>query len=125
MSSRLSRRVLAQHMAERLLDGDTAVMDELAALLISEGREREADILVRDIEDQLAESGQLVVTVESARKIDASVRKQVEQLFPGKKVHIREVVRPELIGGLKISTPSQVLDTTVRAKLKTLRETKI
>lgn len=124
MSSRLSRRVLAGHVAQRLIDGDTAVMDELAALLVSESREREADILVRDIEDHLADRGQLVVTIESAREVDPSVKKQVAALFADKTVHIREVVRSELIGGIKITTPARTLDATVLGKLKTLRGAK-
>lgn len=125
MSGRLSRRVLAKHAAERLARGEAVVIDELAALLVSEGREREADILVRDIEDQLARDGQLVVTIESARKVDDSVRQQVAKLFPKKTVHIREVIRPELIGGLKITTPARTLDATVLGKLKTLRGAKL
>lgn len=125
MSGRLSRRVLAKHAAERLVRGEAEVIDELAALLVSEGREREADILVRDIEDQLARDGQLVVTIESARKVDDSVRQQVAKLFPKKTVHIREVIRPELIGGLKITTPARTLDATVLGKLKTLRGAKV
>lgn len=125
MSGRLSRRVLAKHAAERLVRGEVVVIDELAALLVSEGREREADILVRDIEDQLARDGQLVVTIESARKLDDEVRRQVGELFPKKTVHIREVIRPELIGGLKITTPARTLDATVLGKLKTLRGAKL
>ena len=125
MATRLSRRILARHVAGRLAEGDQSVMTDLAAMLIDEGRTREADILVRDIEDQLATDGQLVVTVEAARAMTAQQKKQVEALFPGKTVHIREVVRPELIGGLKVTTPTAVLDGTVSAKLKSLKETKL
>lgn len=125
MSSRLSRRALAHHAASRLLEGDSNVMDELAALLISEGREREADILVRDIEDHLARHGQLVITVESAREIDDSLKRQITKLFDGMIVHIKEVINPSLIGGFKITTPTQSLDATVASKLKTLRAMKV
>lgn len=125
MSSRLSRRTLATHVARRLLEGDNSVIDELAALLINEGREREVDILVRDIEGQLAQMGELVVTVESAHEIDEGIRKQVAKMFFDKTVHIREVVRPELIGGVKITTPARMLDETVAAKLANLRAMKV
>ena len=125
MARQLSRRVLAAHAANRLIAGDSSVMEELAALLIEEGREREVDILVRDIEDHLSRNGQLVVTIESARAIEDSVRVCVASLFPKKTVHIREIIRPELIGGLKITTPARTLDATVLGKLKTLREAKV
>lgn len=125
MAVRLSRRVLASHAADRLIDGDNSVIEELAALLVTEGRERESDILIRDIEDQLSRRGQLVVTIESARAVDDSTRASVAELFSGQTVHIREVIRPELIGGLRITTPARTLDATVLGKLKTLRKGKI
>ncbi|OYX43373.1 hypothetical protein B7Y94_01535 [Candidatus Saccharibacteria bacterium 32-49-12] len=125
MASRLSRRKLAIHAANRLLEGDESVIDELAALLIAERREREADTLVRDIEDQLGFSGELVVTVETAHKIDETIRQQVFQLFPDKTVHIREVIKPELIGGFRVTTPERVLDATLASKLSALRAMKV
>lgn len=125
MPTRLSRRKLATHAADRLLAGDNSVIDELAALLISEGRVREADLLKRDIESKLADRGQLVVTVEAARPISGESKRQIEQMFAGKTVHIVEKIRPELIGGFKISTPSQVLDASIATKLMSLRTMKV
>ena len=125
MSGRLSRRTLATYVAKRLADGDKRVIDELAAFLIAESREREADILVRDIENQLAEFGELVITVESAHQIDERTKRQVKQMFADKKVHIREQINPELIGGVKITTPTQMLDQTVATRLANLRAMKV
>lgn len=125
MAGRLSRRKLAIHAAERLIAGDSAVVDELAALLIDERREREADLLVRDIEDQLAQRGEMVVVVEAARTIDSDTKRQIEQLFPGKNVSIREVIRPELIGGFRLMTPAQLLDISLAKKLSDLRAMKV
>ncbi len=125
MSSRLSRRTLATHVAQRLVEGDGSVIEELAALLIDDGRVREADILARDIENQLAILGEVVVTVESAQPIDDSVRARISKMFEGKTVHIREIVRKELIGGVKISTPTRMLNETVAAKLAALKAMKV
>lgn len=125
MAGRLSRRKLAIHAAERLIADDSAVVDELAALLIDERREREADLLVRDIEDQLAQRGEMVVVVEAARTIDSDTKRQIEQLFPGKNVSIREVIRPELIGGFRLMTPTQLLDISLAKKLSDLRAMKV
>lgn len=123
---RVSRRTLARYAAERLLDGDAKVMDELAALLVSEGRQRELDLLVRDIESAMAQRGTVVATVESARALDAATRRAIEELL-GKhdQVRLREVVRPELIGGVKVTTPTQAMDATIAKKLHTLRAKKI
>ena len=79
--ARTLRRKLAQHAAERLLAGDAAVIDELAALIIAERREREIDLLVQDIEAELAERGTVVVTVESARALDAATKDEIKRLL--------------------------------------------
>ena len=79
--ARTLRRKLAQHAAERLLAGDAAVIDELAALIIAERREREIDLLVQDIEAELAERGTVVATVESARALDATTKDAIKRLL--------------------------------------------
>ena len=150
---RVSRRTLARYAAERLLDGDAKVVDELAALLVSEGRQRELELLVRDIESAMAERGTVVATVESARALDAATRRTIEELLGSAvtrgrsaarvsdaetrsearaprasrapRIHLREVVRPELIGGVKVTTPTQAMDATIAKKLHTLRAKKI
>mgnify|MGYP000965188703 CR=1 FL=1 len=79
--ARTLRRKLARHAAERLLAGDAAVIDELAALIIAERREREIDLLVQDIEAELAERGTVVATVESARALDAATKDEIKKLL--------------------------------------------
>ena len=125
MTSRLSRRTLAKFAADELLAGNEQVLDQLAALLIEQRREREADILVRDIEAQLAEAGHEVVRVETAHPLDVSTRRDIEALFDDKKVYMQEIVKPELIGGLRITTSTQALDQTIARKLEMLRMAEI
>ena len=125
MTSRLSRRTLAKFAADELLAGNEQVLDQLAALLVEEQREREADILVRDIEAQLAETGHEVVRVETAHPLDVSTRRDIEALFDDKKVYMQEIVKPELIGGLRITTSTQALDQTIARKLEMLRMAEI
>ena len=55
--ARTSRRRLAEYVAERLLADDVSVIAELAALIVTERREREIELIVRDIEDSLARRG--------------------------------------------------------------------
>lgn len=125
MSAGLSRRKLASYAAERLLAGEDAIIDQLAALLVDEGREREADLLVRDIEKCLAEKGQMVLTIETAHKLSDQARQQIEQLFADKSIYWREIVNPELIGGFRLQTPTQLLDRTIAGGLNKLRAQKI
>ena len=125
MAGRLSRRALATFVAKKLLAGNDQVIDWLAALLIEERREREADLLVRDIESILADSGQMIVQVDTARPLDAATKQEIESMFDQHEVHIKETVRPELIGGVKITTPTQSLDRTIAKKLEMLRTAEI
>ena len=125
MAGRLSRRALATFVAKELLAGNDQAIDWLAALLIEERREREADLLVRDIESILADSGQMIVQVDTARPLDAATKQEIESMFDQHEVHIKETVRPELIGGVKITTPTQSLDRTIAKKLEMLRTAEI
>ena len=125
MAGRLSRRALATFVAKEVLAGNDQIIDWLAALLIEERREREADLLVRDIESILADSGQMIVRVDTARPLDVATKKEIESMFDQHEVHIKETVRPELIGGVKITTPTQSLDRTIAKKLEMLRTAEI
>ncbi|QCT40626.1 F0F1 ATP synthase subunit delta [Candidatus Saccharibacteria bacterium oral taxon 488] len=131
--ARTLRRKLAQHAAERLLAGDAAVIDELAALIIAERREREVDLLVQDIEAKLAERGTVVATVESATPLDTVTKDKIKNLLSSKtnasnqdiNVLLRESIDQALIGGFKLRTPTATLDATIAKKLNDLRAKKI
>ena len=129
----VSRKKLAKYAAEQILAGNDAVLEEIAGLLIYEKHEREVDLLVRDIEAELAERGEIVASVESARALDDSTRRKIEQFLAAAasdknskpKVSLRESIDPTLIGGLKLRTPTATLDATVLKKLNDLRAKKI
>ena len=129
----VSRRKLAKYAAEQILAGNDAVLEEIAGLLIYEKHEREVDLLVRDIEAELAERGEIVASVESARALDDSTRRKIEQFLASAasdknskpKVSLRESIDPTLIGGFKLQTPTTTLDATVLKKLNDLRAKKI
>ena len=177
--ARTLRRKLARHAAERLLKGDVTVIDELAALIVHERREREIDLLVQDIEAELAAHGTIVATVESATPLDEATKDAIKRLLSSNsgmesltsvegrsaarasrkdagsearapetdgsdratqhvelpdmevpsdridQVRLREIIRSELIGGVKITTPTQVMDATIAKKLNDLRAKKI
>ena len=120
MSARISRRKLAIYVAEQLAAGSSGAIDELAALLATERRVDEVDLIVRDIETELANRGVLVVTVETAEGLDIKSKQAIVD-FLGGEVVLREVVKPELIGGVRIETPTMELDETIAKKLQTLK----
>ena len=125
MTLKISRRKLADHAASRIIAGAPDAISELAAYLIESRRTNEADLLVRDIEDRLAELGTVVVTAVSAEVLSDTLRRDVETLvlerYPDASVRLRERVDPNLIGGIVIRTPREELDASVRTALNRLK----
>ena len=129
----VSRRKLAKYVAEQIIAGNDTIMEEIASLLVYEKRQREIELLVRDVEAELAENGEIVASVESARALDDNTRRKIEQFLATAasdknskpKVSLRESIDPTLIGGFKLQTPTATLDATVSKKLNDLRAKKI
>ena len=109
------------------------MLEEIVGLVIYEEQGREVDLLVRDMEAVLAEGGEIVASVESARALDDNTRRKIEQFLATAasdknskpKVSLRESIDPTLIGGFKLQTPTATLDATVSKKLNDLRAKKI
>ena len=127
MQAKLSRRKLAQYVVANSKDGivPSDIIDELAAYLVSSGRQRELTLVVRAIEDMFEESGVVIATVTSARPLDGVVRERLVEKIDAEEVHLREVIDETIIGGLKLETPSASVDVTVRHKLSLLGSAKV
>lgn len=129
----VSRRKLAKYAAEQIMAGNDTIMEEIASLLVYEKRQREIELLVRDVEAELAEHGEIVASVESARKLDVDTKRDIEKYLISavgtnnnkSKVTLKESINPTLIGGFKLRTPTATLDATVLKKLNDLRAKKI
>jgi F0F1-type ATP synthase delta subunit len=129
MAARVSRRKIAAYCAERLIANDSTVTTQLAAYLVDERRTRETDLIVRDIESALARRGVMVADVASATELSSGVRKEIEKFLADthdiESVHLREALDPELLGGVKVTTPEAQFDATIRRKLTTLKASKL
>lgn len=124
---KLSRRKLAAYIADQYDKGVPLQrsMRELAAYLVETGRTREAQLIVRAIEDELEARGTVVVTVTSARALSAAMRREIAALIGAKKLELRETVDPDVIGGVRVETPSALLDATIQRKLTLLHGAKV
>ena len=129
----VSRRKLAKYAAEQIMAGNDTIMEEIASLLVYEKRQREIELLVRDVEAELAEHGEIVASVESARKLDVDTKREIEKYLMSavgannnkSKVMLKESINTTLIGGFKLRTPTATLDATIAKKLNDLRAKKI
>jgi F0F1-type ATP synthase delta subunit len=127
MADKLSRRKLAQFVADRSNSSKTLheALESVAAYLIDSRRLRESALIVRAIEDELAARGRVIATLTTARPLDAQLRSQVEALIGAKEVMTREIVDPAVIGGVRIETPGKTLDATIQTKLLALTRAKL
>lgn len=123
MASRLSRRKIAEFVAARLLAGGTVkdVLREVAAHLIDNRRTREIDLLVREIEDVLAERGVVVANVTTAHPLTDTLRGEINTIIGAKSLQLRESVDESVLGGVRIDMPGKQFDGTIQRKLTALR----
>jgi F-type H+-transporting ATPase subunit delta len=122
MASRISRKKLADYVAERLAKGDKpgAAIKELAAFLIDTRRIREVELIARDIESALARRGIVVADVTSAFPLTEALKDDIKKLVGGKKLVLRETVDPSVLGGIRLTTPEERLDATLKRKIQGL-----
>lgn len=127
MAQRLSRRALADYIAEQWSAGvDRAkLIRQLAAYLVENRRTNEAILIVRDIEAALAEKGQLLAKVSSARELSSQVKDglimQLKASQHAKSVELNTEVDANLLGGMKVELPGQEFDGTLRQRLQALK----
>ena len=125
--TKLSRRKLSQHAANRLVAGDSVreVMRELGAYLIENRRRRELELVVRDIEIALLSRGIAIADTTSARALSEAAIKEITAMIKSNysdisQVALREHIDPEVIGGVRIELSDRQLDATIRTKLEKL-----
>jgi F-type H+-transporting ATPase subunit delta len=127
MAARVSRRKIALYVTRQLLEGakQKAVMEEVAAFLVETRRTRELDLVIRDIEGELAASGIVVADVLSAYPLADELKKEVGRLVGAKDLQLRETIDPSVLGGMRISVPGRRFDGTIRHKLEALKAKQI
>ena len=128
MVTKLSRRKIATVVAERLLEGDKTIIKDLAGYLFYTKQTRSINLLIRDIENALLDKGVLAATVVSAHDLADSVKKQIDAFLldesGANSVQVQYSIDKDLIGGIQISTPQAILDTSIKNKLQRLKAAK-
>lgn len=128
MNSKVSRRVLARVIAERLIAEPKNTkhwMQATAAYLVEHGLVEDADLLMNDVARELfAQDGRLMVHVASARPLSETIRAELKthlrEATNAAHVEMSESVDPTLLGGLVAKTPDAELDLSVRRRLRQL-----
>lgn len=128
MAAKISRRKLAEYVAAELVSKNKDVLRSLAAYLIDTRREREAELIIRDVAAALERQGVVLVEAVSATKLTADITRHIQSLVqkqaPDASVHIDEKIDSSVIGGIKVTTPTSSYDSTVRHNINALRALK-
>lgn len=123
---RLSRRTIAAYAADELLAGrKDALLPKLAAYLVEHRMTGGIELLVADVERQLARRGVLVADVASARPLGDELQQTITNMLTAASgvttVLPRLRIDSGLLGGIVITSPVGTLDTSIRSKLRQLK----
>ncbi len=98
----------------------------LLEFIVAQGRARHLPQILEELSDLAAEARQSVVAeVRSAVALDDSQREQLASALSkatGKKVEVKVLVDPSVIGGIVSKVGDTVIDGTVRRRLEQLKE---
>ncbi|MGH2818052.1 MAG: ATP synthase F1 subunit delta [Actinomycetota bacterium] len=98
----------------------------LLAFVVEQGRARQLPQILKELSDLAAEARDSVVAeVRSAIPLDAKQRKALTAALSkatGKKVEVKVLVDPSVIGGIVAKVGDTVIDGTVRRRLEQLKE---
>lgn len=123
------RTRIAQVIADRTLKGgsDDKLVREVAAYILAERRVGELNSLMRDVQEDWAQAGQVEVIASSAYPLSPEVRRDIEaqvtSLYPNaRRIIVTEVLDPDVIGGVRLRLANQQLDLSVEAKLNKFKQ---
>lgn len=124
--AKIGRRRLAREAARLLIAQPSRraeLVRQIAAYLIDTKQTRQADLLLKDIADELyLQNKQLTADVTHAYDLSAETQDAITVMLRAAtgatSVELRLSKDTDIIGGIMVRTPRQELDATVRRKLK-------
>lgn len=122
----VSRRKLVRTVVDRIeSQGSKTALKELAAYIVAHRITKQTELIINDLERELAARGRVVADAYAARPLDDSTRKvvldYVKKQTDARDVVLREHIDESLIGGVLVQAGGHQLDTTIKTKLKRLK----
>jgi F0F1-type ATP synthase delta subunit len=124
-----SRTKLARLIADKTLQSGLSrhFATEVAAYLLSERRTGELESVLRDVQADWAEAGQVEVIARSAHSLTANVKadigKRLKPLYPqARRISVIEIHDPAVIGGVRLNLADRQLDLSIRSKLDRFKQ---
>lgn len=121
-----TRSQVAKYVADNLEHNRKKALQAASAWLLESGRKRQAGYLAQDVAKEMASRGYVLTKVTSARPLTNTVMDDIAKLVKEKtgaeRVEIETNIDPEVIGGVRVETPFNTMDETLRHKLTGLVE---
>jgi len=122
----ISRRLLVRAIADQLEnESSSVVMRRLAAYIIEHRMSRQLELILADVETELARRGTVVADVTSARPLAEESRDAILDYIRGltgaQHPTLREKIDEELLGGVIVKVAGTELDSSLRTKLQRLK----
>lgn len=122
----ISRRVLVRAIVDQLEHEATpVVMRRLAAYVIEHKLARQLELILADIEAELAKRSVVMADVITARPLAEESRAAIVDYIRGltgaKSPQLREKVDEDLLGGVVIKVAGTELDSSLKTKLQRLK----
>jgi F-type H+-transporting ATPase subunit delta len=116
-----------EKVLEELLEGKVSPHTlGLVKFIVAQGRARQLPQILEGLSELAAEARNTVVAdVRSAVPLDSKQRERLEKSLSkatGKKVEVKVIVDPSLIGGVVAKVGDTVIDGTIKRRLEQLRE---
>lgn len=126
MANKLSRTKIANYIGSKIQQGEIKqAINELAAYLVESRRTREADLIVRSVFESLESEGHVVTDITTTGELTEGLVTQIKNLLEADSLEIRQHRDPDVLGGVRIATPTRQLDATIARRLTKLRESKV
>ena len=113
-------------VAELLGDRASPLTVNVLEFVVSQGRARELSEIVSSLVELASEARQRVMAeVRTAVEMDDELKERVAEALnkaTGKRVELKVLVDPSVVGGIYAKVGDQVIDGTVRRRLQELRE---
>jgi F0F1-type ATP synthase delta subunit len=124
-----SRRQLANYAVDEMLAKRPlkALAARLSAAMTASGQQRDIELLISDIDQELEERGLLArAQVTSAWPLSLKAKQQLvaqlKNLTNTQEVAVEELTDKNVIGGIKVETASRSWDKTIKRELTKIRE---
>ncbi len=126
--AKYSRSKLARYSLDAIDKGEDNLAEKIAVYLVASGHTDDVNSIARDILQLRAdESGVVEITAIVAHPVDDSTKSDIELMVRSiyknaKEIIINEQIDRSEIGGTRIEFANALLDSTVDARLASLRE---